>query len=64
MVYSGGRIATLTANINADLPSEAVVVGTKGTLKVRQQDIIIVIVTPAGEKNKYIHQQEKKRKYK
>ena len=31
--YSGERVAQLTCSINLELPKEAIVVGTKGTLK-------------------------------
>lgn len=35
LVYPKGRTASLSTTIRADLPSEAFVVGTKGTIKVR-----------------------------
>ncbi|XP_063868417.1 trans-1,2-dihydrobenzene-1,2-diol dehydrogenase-like [Scylla paramamosain] len=34
LVYSNGRVASLSASMRADLPSEAFIVGTKGTIKV------------------------------
>lgn len=34
LVYSGRRLASLASTIRADLPSEAFVIGTKGTIKV------------------------------
>eukprot|EP00118_Oscarella_pearsei_P016702 m.161271 g.161271 ORF g.161271 m.161271 type:complete len:340 (+) comp38812_c3_seq7:19-1038(+) len=33
LVYSGGRVANLAVSIGANMPSEAVVVGTKGSIK-------------------------------
>lgn len=34
LVYSKGRLATLSASMNLNLPSEAFIIGTKGTIKV------------------------------
>lgn len=35
LLYSNGRTATLITHCRVEMPNEAIVVGTKGTLKVR-----------------------------
>jgi dihydrodiol dehydrogenase / D-xylose 1-dehydrogenase (NADP) len=35
LIYSGGRTATLLTHYGLHLPSDALAIGTKGTLKVR-----------------------------
>ncbi|KAG0725934.1 Trans-1,2-dihydrobenzene-1,2-diol dehydrogenase [Chionoecetes opilio] len=34
LVYSGGRVASISASMKVDLPSEAHIIGTKGTIKI------------------------------
>lgn len=39
LVYSKGRVASISASFRVDLPSEAFIVGTKGTLKVNSEPV-------------------------
>ena len=34
LVYSKGRVASISASIKVDLPTEGFIIGTKGTIKV------------------------------